>query len=66
MMDEAQIAAAVCPPDGFALLGWYLPAVHMVFATPTRGVEERFTPVFVRVMPPVLQSEASNQPPRRS
>lgn len=48
MLSDGEIFAACQPPDGFVFLGWYLPAVKMVFATPTRGLEDRFLPVFVR------------------
>lgn len=48
MMTEEEIAAAMEPPPGFVFLGWYLPGVRTVFNSPSRGLEERFVPVFAK------------------
>lgn len=47
-MTEEEIAAAVIPPEGYVFLGWYLPGVRTVFNSPSRGLEDRFVPVFKR------------------
>jgi len=33
-------------PNGLEFIGWYLPRVRMVFASPSRGHEDQFVPVF--------------------
>jgi len=34
--------------EGMDFVGYYLPSVHMVFNSPTRGYEHRFVPVYKR------------------
>lgn len=47
-MNEAEYVERTQAPPGYHFLGWYLPSVKMVFASPSKGLEDRFVPVFMK------------------